>query len=147
MESPIYCLLAFYLIANTFAFRYQRTTLSICRSIGEVHANIQAAMTPPWLGLLGWIDTGLLILLPFLLFFQFGLISAFGFLAYAFVGTAAVDSVTPLPTYRQCFRIIMRFLESDISRSPEPERTRRRILLIQVEAVGNDYGLIAKMEP
>jgi len=74
------------------------------------------------MGLLGWIDTGLWIILCPLLFIQFGWFFIIIFLLYVFIGTAFIDMITPLPSYNQCFKIIEKSLNKDIQTASNQDK-------------------------
>lgn len=127
-------LLIAYFIINTFVYRFQRTTLSISRDIiGYGNLNMQALLTANWIGLLGWINTCLWIILCPLLFIKLGWLFAIIFLLYVFIGTSFIDTITPLPSYNQCFEIIKKSLNKDILKtSGEEEKTMLTNLLDEV---------------
>jgi hypothetical protein len=123
MTIFIIVLLIIYFISNIFVFRFQRTTLNISRAIIDYgDSNIQALLTPNWIGLLGWIDRGLWIILCPLLFIQFGWISVIIFLLYVFIGGAFIDVITPFPSYNQCFKIIEKSLNKDIQTTLDQDK-------------------------
>ena len=72
MNTIIIITTCFYLVANTFAFRFQRTTLNISRAIfNKGSSNVQMLLSPTWLGILGWLVHGLVILISILVWNSF----------------------------------------------------------------------------
>jgi len=143
MTDIIIPLLLTYFIINTFAFRFQRTTLSISRSILNVgKAEFQALLTPVWIGLLGWISQALWIIISILLFLQFGWIQALVFLLYVFMGTAFFDSITPLPSYNQCFNIIEKNLKKGVNKSKNLlQKIGLEEILEKIQTIKKEYKI------
>lgn len=146
MTIFIIALLIIYFINNTFVFRFQRTTLSISREmIGYGDPHMQALLTPNWMGLLGWIDMGLWIILCPLLFIRFGWISVIIFLLCVFIGTALIDSFTPFPSYNQCFKIIEKSLNKDIqTTSNQNKKTTLVNLLGEIAKIKEKHKIETK---
>lgn len=141
MTILTFAILAFYLINNTFTFRFQRTTLSISQVLfNEGNPRIQVLMSPIWLGILGWTNTGLTILLSVLMWISFGWIYTILFWAYALLGTAIVDSITPFPSYNFCFRIIKKSMKKDLSKTQSIEdKEILQEMLSKVENIESEY--------
>jgi len=139
-------LLFLYFLIVTFVYRFQRTTLSISRSIlGIGNPNIQSLLTPPWIGLLGWISQALWIIVAILLFFYFGWGFSLIFLSYVFLGVAFVDFISPLPSYNQCFKIIEKSLKKDINTTLDPNQKEALVsLLNEVERIKERYDIERK---
>jgi len=139
-------LLFIYFVIDTFVYRFQRTTLSISRSIiGVGNPNLQSWLTPDWVGLLGWISRALWIIITILLFFYFGWSFTLIFLSYVFLGGAFVDFITPFPSYNQCFKIIEKSLKKDIKTALNPDKKEALInLLSEVERIKERYDIETK---
>jgi hypothetical protein len=132
MAIVIFILLPIYLIINTYSFRFQRTTLSIARTIGD--RRIKSAITPPWAGIMGWISWILLIALAVLIFFVFSWIWSLVLLIYSFAGTALIDLITPVPSYQHCFTKIKIYLNSNLE---NPKNNSVEGIHQLIEAVDN----------
>ena len=113
-------------VANSmFTFRFQRTTLGICRELfGHNDKKVQILMTPPWVGFLGWFHTALIVVVTGVLWLTYGWPFGLGALIYGFAGLAVVDVVSPLPTYRFCFKLIESELDKHASTDTSGEFTR-----------------------
>jgi len=118
MEYAFYFLLVIYLIINTFCFRFQRTTLSISRALfNKGDHNVQAAMTPTWVGTLGWLCTILWLTISALVYFIYGWPWALLFFMGALMMTSLIDFITPWPSYKKCFHLIKKELTRQIAGS------------------------------
>jgi hypothetical protein len=110
-----YLLLIVQFSINTLVFRFQRTTLGISRLLfGVGDAKVQSLLTPDWIGLLGWLNSALSIILIILILICFDWLLAIIFVFYLLIGAVIVDFITPLPSYKQCFNIIKNSLKNDI---------------------------------
>lgn len=98
-----------------YVFRFQRTTLGITRLVGGGRrtVDLQVAMTPDWVGTLGWISTLAMIVAGFMVWRTWGWLPLGGFALYVVVLAPSVDVISPFPTYRHCFQVIERVLERD----------------------------------
>lgn len=146
MNHPIYTLLIIYFISNTFVFRYQKTTLSISRAVmNGGYYRVQTALTPSWIGLVGWCNKGLAVLVTILLFIKFGWPWCLAFLAYVFVGTSIVDTFTPLPSHKQCFALIEKKVKNSIMASNDKEEKELlEKLLLKINKVRKDCRIEQK---
>jgi hypothetical protein len=107
-----------FMVNAVFTFRFQRTTLGISRSLVG-NANLQIALTPIWIGILGWLHTFALICLTTLLWYHYSWIFGIGFLALGTAGLALINAVSPVPSYHRCFdlesELMNRYATGDIS--------------------------------
>jgi len=108
LESMVLGSLIAYLVMNQYLFRFQRTTLQISRKLndGSRSIDLQNAMTPTWMGVLGWGKMLAGIGLSVLIWLVWGWLALAGFLAYMFLLGAWVDFISPLPTYGHCIKMI-----------------------------------------
>ena len=107
-------LLISYVVLDQYVFRFQRTTRGITQQIGGgMSSNLPIALTPGWVGALGWISKIVMLAAGFMVWRTWGWTPLFGFALYAFVLGSFVDVISPFPTYRHCFRSIERVLERD----------------------------------
>lgn len=136
-------LLFIYFVIDTFVYRFQRTTLSISRSIiGVGNSNLQSWLTPDWMGLLGWISRTLWIIITILLFFYFGWSFTLIFLLYVFLGGAFVDFITPLPSYSQCFKIIENHLKKEVQQTLDFDKKELfKQLLTEIMKIKKEYQI------
>lgn len=138
-DIAILVLIAGFIANSAFIFRFQRTTLGICREMfGADDWRVQAVMTPAWVGFLGWTHRVLIFVVSGVLWKSYGWPFALGAFVYGFLGLALMDVISPLPTYRFCFRLIegeldKRKKEDD---SGEISRFKERVL-----AVKSNYGV------
>lgn len=131
MDIIIYVLILILvkIILTTFVFRFQRTTLSISRKVlGVGNANFQSILTPNWIGILGWADTGLSILLIGLIFIKFGWLWALLAIAFIIFGATIIDVISPIPSYKLCFNLIKRSLKNDITKEDENNEKLEQVL-------------------
>lgn len=140
MKTIFYILLFIYLILNTFVFRYQRTTLGISRKISGIgNSNIQAMLTPAWMGGLGLIKTILIVGLIIWAYFLYNWIFSAAIIVFVFLGTTIVDIVSPFPTYNQCFKIIKKSLTNDMLICTDNIRNVELLkLLVEVKKIEED---------
>ena len=107
-------LLISYVVLSQYVFRFQRTTRGITLLIGGgMSSDLQIALTPSWVGALGWLKTAVMLAARFMVWRTWGWIPLASFALYAFVLGALADVISPFPTYRHCFRAIERVLERD----------------------------------
>jgi len=97
--------------------------------VGLGNSNIQALLSPTWLGLLGWANTILCIVISVSLFLELGWFYLSIFLIYVFVGTALIDVITPIPSYNRCFEIIENSLSKDIKKALDVDE---KLLLLKL---------------
>lgn len=149
MGVLILLVLFFYVVSNTFVFRFQRTTLSLSMAVTKKDVpNVQKMMTPVWVGALGWVNTIILIAL----FIYFVVTSSWLWLAtlllYAFVGTAIIDRFIPLPSYRLCTELVMSGLRKDLNKhavaGDEIEKARIMALMLDIKDVADVAGVRLK---
>ena len=132
-------LIAVFVANSVFTFRFQRTTLGICRVLlGQNDVRVQAAMSPVWIGFLGWTHSALIVVVTFLLWSIYGWPFGIAVLIYSFLGLALLNRVSPLPTYRFCFRLIESELDKRIREDASGEFFR---LKEQVLAVRSKFGV------
>ena len=146
------CLLISYVVLYQYGFRFQRTTLGIARSITQKadmesllavtigssglrrrtgQRNLQIAMTPGWVGAVGWLQQVVLLVTAFMVWRTWGWVPLAGFALYAFALGSLVDTISPLPSYGHCFRLIERVVERD----------GESRLLNAVRRVRNEHGI------
>ncbi len=116
MESFI---LFFVILAlHTYVFMFQRATLTIARVIEILPiAQVQAILTPNWVGAIGWISTiGLYASLVYI-WLQHGLLWALG----AFVASHLLTAVIPIPSV-YFYNLVLRHLTKEISREKDNEK-------------------------
>ena len=115
LESLILGSLIAYLVLDQYLFRFQRTTLQISRKLNDGFRSIdlQNAMTPTWMGVLGWGRMLAGIALSVLIWLVWGWLALAGFLAYKFLLGAWVDFISPMPTYGHCIKRIETTLARD----------------------------------
>jgi len=134
MELITYFLVIIYIISHTFVYRFQRTTLSIARQMGD--RRLQATLTPGWIIWAYWINFILLTVLSILIFVTFSWLWLLVFLFYAFIGTSIIDILLPIPSYKKCFEIIKRGLQKETSQL-EDENTKMAFFRL-LEIVENE---------
>jgi hypothetical protein len=112
----LYILIIVYLINVHFLYRFQRVTLGIARSIGNIR--LQAELTPNWITVLYLLNFILLLILPVLIFLKFGCILTIIFLLYTFIGIPIFNVFIPIlfPSYNLCFRLIKNGLVNKINK-------------------------------
>lgn len=138
-NTAILVLVVVFVANSVFTFRFQRTTLGICRELfGRRDTRVQILMTPPWVGFLGWSHTALFIAVTAVLWITYGWPFGLGALVYGFVGLAVVDMVSPLPTYRFCFKLIEGELDKHASADTTEDIAR---LKARISATRSKYGL------
>ena len=92
-------LLISYVVLGQYVFRFQRTTLGITRQIGGgMSSNLQIALTPGWVGALGWLSKLVMLAAGFMVWRTWGWIPLSGFALYAFVLGSFADVMSPFPT-------------------------------------------------
>ena len=101
--------------------------------------SVQSVLTPVWVGFLGWLGTGLAVLLAVLVFISLGWLWAGAFVVYVAIQTVVLDLVTPWPSHRQCFRIIKSHLRSSLRTVTGDNLVTIVSLLGQVESVERQY--------
>jgi hypothetical protein len=112
MENNIITIIIFILFfadffITTFTFRYQRTTLNISRTIlGVADANLQASLSPTWVGALSIISLLFKVILAILIYYELPLICPLIYILYAIFGTAINDLFSTFPSYNYCFNIV-----------------------------------------
>ena len=100
-------LLISYAVIGQYVFRFQRTTLGITRQIGGgMSSDLQIALTPGWVGALGWLRKLVMLAAGFMVWRTWGWIPLSVFALYAFVLGSFADVISPFPTYRHCFDIV-----------------------------------------
>jgi hypothetical protein len=114
LEKAALALMVAYISLDQYVFRFQRTTRGIAQLLsGGIDKKLQLALTPSWVGVLGWINKGLALATGIVMWKTWGWIALGAFAFYVFVLGTLVDLVSLLPTYKHCFRIIKRSLEID----------------------------------
>ena len=138
-DITILVLAGAFVMNATFTFRFQRTTLSICRALyGQNDPRVQTVMTPVWLGLLGWTHTALIFVMTGVLWYFYGWLFGVAAFLYGFAGLALLDLISPLPTYRFCFKLIEAELDRHTKTDTSGEFAR---LKEQVAATRKEYGI------
>ncbi|MDP3724199.1 MAG: hypothetical protein Q8R11_01040 [bacterium] len=113
----IYSGIAFY------TFRFQRVTLSISRKLLDYgDTNTQMILTPNWVGILGWISTGLLLVNGVLFFVFYGWVYILMLSFFHFFGLAILEKFSPIPPYGYFFEIIEKHLGNEIKNSKDKEK-------------------------
>lgn len=140
MEKLVIFLTIIYIISHTFLYRFQRTTLSISRQIGD--RKLQATLTPNWITIIYWMNFILLIGLSVLIFIEFGWLWTLIFLIYSFIITPLIDIFLPVPSYKSCFAMIKKGLQKDVKKSKD--ETRKLVFSRLLEAVENEEINIRK---
>lgn len=103
-----------YACLDQYVFRFQRTTRGISQLLsGAVDHELQLALTPSWVGVFGWLNKAFALLTAAVVWAAWGWTAAAGFVLYVFVFGILIDLVSPLPTYRHCFKVITRGLKND----------------------------------
>ena len=134
MEKLVIFLTIIYIVSHTFLYRFQRTTLSISRQIGD--RKLQATLTPNWITIIYWTNFILLIGLSVLIFIEFNWLWVLIFLIYSFIITPLIDILfLPIPSYKNCFAIIKRGLQKDVKKSKD--KVQKLAFLQLLEAVEN----------
>ena len=104
-------------VVFTYTFRFQRTTLSISRSlVGD--SSIQTMLTPVWVGILGWMNVPLMVLAIIAIGLSYSWVLAIMYFIALHLVHSTVDTFTPIPSYKHCFSIIKKHLSksSDLGR-------------------------------
>jgi hypothetical protein len=109
----------------SYAFNFQRVTLVIARQFANDELPLrkyQLLLTPTWLGVIGWINSILLVLNLAMIFIYYGWLWALGYLATSQLLFGVVAGLLPFPSFEQAFDIIKKNLEAekktkDIARS------------------------------
>lgn len=119
MLATLYFIL---LIAKTYAFMYQRTTLTLARvmkGMGEPSEipNIQAILTPTWLGTVSTISTFGSYILYVLIFIYYGWVWAVGAFIFSFV----LMSFVPIPS-KHFFNAVNKHLSDEAKRADDPTK-------------------------
>lgn len=116
MESVI--LFFVILVVQTYVFMYQRATLTIARVVEILPiTQIQAVLTPNWVGAVGWISTIGLFGSFVYLWLQHGLLWAIG----AFIGSQLFTAIVPIPS-KYFYNLVLRHLRQEISREKDNEK-------------------------
>ena len=122
---PIAIVVSSFLIIQPTVFHYQRFTLTVARKVVlnsgmplPVGA-VQIAMTPTWIGALGWLGTGLLVVGAGLFIKESVWVGVVVFVAYGLFGMGLADVVWPVPTQRQCLSLALRSAQRELRRATE----------------------------
>jgi hypothetical protein len=118
MIKIITCIFVIDLILRIYTFRFQRTTLGISRRARpnadkRKHAQLQAVMSPMWVGRLVFLShlTGLALIILTGLYVNWFL--AIPCLLYIFLIPGLLDIISPWPTYRHCLSLIKKQLKKE----------------------------------
>lgn len=107
-------LLVSYVVLDQYVFRFQRTTRGVAQRIGGgMSSDLQIALTPGWVGAIGWLNKIVMLAAGFMVWRTWGWIPLSGFALYALALGSLVDVISPLPTYGHCFRLVEGVLERD----------------------------------
>lgn len=107
-------LLIAYVTLYQYVFRFQRTTRGITQMVcGAVRSDVQIALTPTWVGTLGWLSKLLILITAFMVWKTWSWVALGAFFLYAFALGAVVDVLSPFPSHAHCFRIIEKGLKAD----------------------------------
>ena len=140
MELIVFILLGIFFVNYIFIFRFQRVTLNISRILmGTVSDNVQMFLTPNWIGILGWLNKLLIIVLSIMILTVFNWMWLVIFIFFTFFGMGLFDFITIWLSYKQCFNIIRKSISSDITKSKNPNDIEYlKQLLKRVEIIKND---------
>lgn len=100
----------------SFVFNFQRITLKLAKRIAS-HTNLdvnqcQIALTPNWIGLLGWLNRLLSPLVIGFIFIHYGLLYSFALFAFIYLGGYAILST---PVEGLILGLSMRFMRQSLS--------------------------------
>ena len=112
--------LALFTLVHCTVFHYQRFTLGVSRQMGASPGEVprlQAAITPTWLGALGWVAYPVLIAAAVIGFRIWGWPWVVSLVVWAFVGSALLDVVWALPTEQQCRALATREVSAGLGRA------------------------------
>ena len=85
-------LLVSYVVLDQYVFRFQRTTRGITQQIGGgMSFDLQIALTPGWVGAIGWLNKIVMLATGFMVWRTWGWIPLSGFALYAFFLGSLVD--------------------------------------------------------
>lgn len=97
---------------------FQRATLTIARVIEILPiAQVQAILTPNWVGAIGWISTIGLYASIVYIWLQHGLLWSLG----TFIGSHLLTAVVPIPS-SYFYNLVLRHLRQEISREKDNEK-------------------------
>ena len=121
-----------------YTFRFQRTTLGISRqALGQGSAQYQGVLTPSWMGILGWAQTGLYIIAIVMVFLTYGWLYAIGYVVGSQIGYSMFDAITPFPSYTYCFNVIKRHINSEMAKANDDE-ARQSLEMILASVVRSE---------
>ena len=88
-------LLISYVVLDQYVFRFQRTTRGITQLIGGgMSSDLQIALTPGWVGALGWLSKIVMLAAGFMVWRTWGWIPLSGFALYVFVLGSFADVIS-----------------------------------------------------
>lgn len=129
MESVIIFLLAEAL--STYVFLFQRTTLNIARSVGKYNVSeVQLALTPAWIGALGWAGSIGMLLSVVLVGVEHGVLAS----VVGIISHFIIQTVTPVPQ-RHMLTVASNYLLSRMDTLPAEHMEALQDLLEYLESM------------
>jgi hypothetical protein len=113
IDITILILCIAFTVNGIFVFRFQYLTRSIARLMSPwPTTTIQVVITPVWIGLLGWLHSALIIVIPVIILIHFGW--QLGTVAgiYCLFGFAPLSLMSPLPSIGFYYQLMTSELDS-----------------------------------
>lgn len=134
-----YLLLVLYIVSHSFIYRFDRTVQHTLKLLeGTETKDIEKVLTPPWFRTLVFINWLLVVLLAAWALFYISWILAIVIILYHFFVAGVIEIYQPLPTHRQCVRIMKSSLFKYMENHPD-DLEKLLKLREEIERIEQEY--------